>query len=61
MWVVLFSALDDFGIKEINEVTRMNQPLSMVQNYQQIDLVKRKVADEALHGALRIAGLVCIQ
>ncbi|KAJ7857696.1 hypothetical protein B0H14DRAFT_2352091, partial [Mycena olivaceomarginata] len=42
MWVVLFSALDDFGIKEINE---------------QIDLVKRKVADEALHGALRIAGL----
>ncbi|KAF7346193.1 hypothetical protein MSAN_01846200 [Mycena sanguinolenta] len=57
MWVVLFNALDDFGIKEINEVTRMNQPLSMVQNYQQIDLVKRKVADEALHGALRIAGL----
>ncbi|KAJ6512179.1 hypothetical protein C8R47DRAFT_1314218 [Mycena vitilis] len=57
MWVVLFSALDDFGIKEINEVTRMNQPLSMVQNYSQIDLVKRKVADEALHGALRIAGL----
>ncbi|KAJ7784676.1 hypothetical protein B0H16DRAFT_1709374 [Mycena metata] len=57
MWVVLFNALDDFGIKEINEVTRMNQPLSIVQNYQQIDLVKRKVADEALHGALRIAGL----
>ncbi|KAJ7254354.1 hypothetical protein B0H12DRAFT_1233393 [Mycena haematopus] len=57
MWVVLFNALDDFGIKEINEVTRMNQPLSMVQNYQQIDLVKRKVADEAMHGALRIAGL----
>ncbi|KAF8208834.1 hypothetical protein K438DRAFT_1812973 [Mycena galopus ATCC 62051] len=57
MWVVLFNALDDFGIKEVNEVTRMNQPLSMVQNYQQIDLVKRKVADEALHGALRIAGL----
>ncbi|KAJ7134442.1 hypothetical protein C8R44DRAFT_770486 [Mycena epipterygia] len=57
MWVVLFTALDDFGIKEINEVTRMNQPLNMVQNYSQIDLVKRKVADEALHGALRIAGL----
>ncbi|KAJ7935527.1 hypothetical protein B0H13DRAFT_2304569 [Mycena leptocephala] len=57
MWVVLFNALDDFGIKEINEVTRMNQPLNMVQNYTQIDLVKRKVADEALHGALRIAGL----
>jgi hypothetical protein len=60
MWVVLFNALDDFGIKEINEVTRMNQPLTMVQNYSQIDQAKRKVADEALHGALRIAGLVCI-
>ncbi|KAK7048273.1 hypothetical protein R3P38DRAFT_2868375 [Favolaschia claudopus] len=57
MWVVLFTALDDFGVKEINEVTRMNQPISVVQNYQQIDLVMRKVADEALHGALRIAGL----
>ncbi|KAJ7644050.1 hypothetical protein FB45DRAFT_999277 [Roridomyces roridus] len=57
MWVVLFNALDDFGVREINEVTRMGQPLSMVQNYTQIDLVKRKVADEALHGALRIAGL----
>ncbi|KAJ7069876.1 hypothetical protein C8F01DRAFT_1207397 [Mycena amicta] len=57
MWVVLFAALDDFGVKEVNEVTRMNQPLSMVPNYSQIDLVMRKVADEALHGALRIAGL----
>ncbi|KAJ6557383.1 hypothetical protein DFH09DRAFT_1163997 [Mycena vulgaris] len=57
MWVVLFNALDDFGIKEINDVTRMNQSPTMVPNYQQIDLVKRKVADEALHGALRIAGL----
>ncbi|KAF7299190.1 hypothetical protein MIND_00867700 [Mycena indigotica] len=57
MWVVLFSALDDFGVKEVNEVIRMNQPISMVPNYSQIDLVMRKVADEALHGALRIAGL----
>ncbi|KAJ7095959.1 hypothetical protein B0H15DRAFT_82387 [Mycena belliarum] len=57
MWVVLFNALDDFGIKELNEVTRMNQPATMVPNHSEIDLVKRKVADEALHGALRIAGL----
>nr|GAT58784.1 predicted protein [Mycena chlorophos] len=57
MWVVLFNAVDEFGVKEVNEVTRMNQPLSMVPNYSQIDLVMRKVADEALHGALRISGL----
>jgi len=60
MWIILFSALDDFGIKEINEVTRMGNSVSAVPNQLQIDVVKRKVADEALHGALRIAGLVCI-
>jgi len=60
MWIILFSALDDFGIKEINEVARMGNSVSAVPNQLQIDVVKRKVADEALHGALRIAGLVCI-
>ncbi|CAK5269768.1 unnamed protein product [Mycena citricolor] len=60
MWVILFMALDDFGIKEINEVTRMNQPVTMVPNHAQIDMVKRKVAEEALHGALRIAGLAAV-
>lgn len=58
MWIILFSALDDFGVKEVNEVTRTGNALSSVHNLSQIDAVKRKVADEALHGALRIAGLV---
>lgn len=58
MWVVLFNALDDFGVKEINEVTRMNNSPATVPNFSQIDTTKRKVAYEALHGALRIAGLV---
>ncbi|KAF7314275.1 hypothetical protein MKEN_00900100 [Mycena kentingensis (nom. inval.)] len=57
MWVVLFTALDDFGVKEVNEVTRVGQPVGMIQNYSQIELVMKKVADEALHGALRISGL----
>ncbi|KIM43381.1 hypothetical protein M413DRAFT_403216 [Hebeloma cylindrosporum] len=50
MWIILFNALDDFGIKELNAA--INLP-----NHADIEGVKRKVADEALHGALRIAGL----
>jgi hypothetical protein len=50
MWIILFSALDDFGIKELHG--------AMPPNIAEIESVKRKVADEALHGALRIAGLV---
>lgn len=52
MWIILFSALDDFGIKELNSgITHSDN------TFAEIDAVKRKVADEALHGALRIAGL----
>ena len=51
MWIILFSALDDFGVKELNSGTAHPDTLA------EIDAVKRKVADEALHGALRIAGL----
>jgi hypothetical protein len=57
MWVLLFNALDDFGIREINEVVRSGSPPDAVPN-EQYELAKRKVADEALHSALRIAGLV---
>jgi hypothetical protein len=51
MWIILFNALDDYGIRELN--TAMAPP-----NLAEIESMKRKVADEALHGALRIAGLV---
>jgi len=57
MHIILFNALDDFGVREINEVVRMGNPGNSVSNYSQIEALKRKVADEALHGALRIAGL----
>ena len=52
MWIILFSALDDFGIRELNSGTTHSD-----NTLAEIDAVKRKVADEALHGALRIAGL----
>jgi len=51
MWIILFNAVDDFGIKE-----PMNNSDYAV-NYAEIEAAKRKVAEEALHGALRIAGL----
>ncbi|KAG5648287.1 hypothetical protein DXG03_004857 [Asterophora parasitica] len=53
MWIILFNALDDFGVKEINN--RSVEPAN-----QRIEEVKRKVLDEALHGALRIAGLAAV-
>jgi hypothetical protein len=50
MWIILFNALDDFGVKE-------SGPQASLQDQEKIDIAKRRVADEALHGALRIAGL----
>ena len=60
MWIILFSALDDFGVREINEVVRMGNSPNTTPSHSRIHEVKRKVADEALHGALRIAGLVSV-
>jgi hypothetical protein len=58
MWIILFNALDEFGIKDVNDAVRISNPSSALHNHQQIEDLLRKVADEALHGALRIAGLV---
>lgn len=57
MWIILFNALDDFGIREVNDHVRAGSPPDAVPNVQ-FESLKRKVAEEALHGALRIAGLV---
>lgn len=58
MWIILFSALDEFGIREVNELQRAGSPSAALPNEADVESVKRKVMDEALHGALRIAGLV---
>ena len=60
MWVIVFNAVDDFGVKEYNEAVRMGTMPSSVPGNQQIESVKHKILDEALHGALRIAGLVSL-
>ena len=59
MWVIVFDAVDDFGIKEVNDITRnYNQDLGPPQIPPHIDEVRMRVFDEALRGASRIAGLV---
>lgn len=63
MWIILFNALDDRGIREslgspgtVGTSTALTTSSSGLQ--QQIEELKTKVLDEALHGAMRIAGLV---
>lgn len=66
MWIILFNALDDRGIRE--SLGSPHGPGASVGTstalaagsdlQQQIEELKSKVLDEALHGALRIAGLV---
>jgi hypothetical protein len=56
MWIVIFNALDDFGFKESS--ARVGSPSNGSFNVPgEVEVVKKKVLDEALHGALRIAGL----
>ncbi|KAL4250756.1 Zn(2)-C6 fungal-type domain-containing protein [Abortiporus biennis] len=57
MWIILFNALDDFGVREVNDIVRTGSPGNALPNHLQIENLKRKIAEEAMHGALRIAGL----
>ena len=58
MWVIVFDAVDDYGIKELNDITRnQTSDLGPLQIPPHIDDVRAKVFDEALRGASRIAGL----
>ena len=56
MWIILFNAMDDFGIKETNSSPSHSVNHSDIQ----FETAKRKLADEALHGGLRIAGLASV-
>ncbi|TRM63963.1 hypothetical protein BD626DRAFT_493337 [Schizophyllum amplum] len=53
MWVILFGAVDEFGVKEF---ANSPDPTAAIED----DEVCRNIADEALHGALRIAGLAAV-
>lgn len=59
MWVIVFDAVDDFGIREMNDITRNHNPdLGPPQVPPHIEEVKVRVFDEALRGASRVAGLI---
>jgi hypothetical protein len=58
MWVIMFNAVDDFGIREENELLGMGQSPPASPEYETVEKAKQQLYDEALHGALRIAGLV---
>jgi hypothetical protein len=69
MWIILFNALDDRGIREClgsphsagAGVGASSSLTASTSELQQIEELKTKVLDEALHGAMRIAGLVCFR
>jgi hypothetical protein len=64
IWVVLFNAVDDFGVREANELPPLDvfaPPETRAKHQRvldEIEVVKEQLLEEALHGALRIAGLV---
>ena len=60
MWIVLFSAVDDFGIREINDLMRTGSPGHLHPRSGEIEALKQKVMDTALASATRIAGLVSL-
>jgi len=60
MWIVLFNALDDFGVKEINENDRSGTPPENVKNRAYIEEAMRRVGEEAVNCALRITALTSV-
>ena len=59
MWVILFNAVDDFGVRELIAHHRMGSPQDQASYQMQVraEDVMRTILDEGLHGGLRIAGL----
>ncbi|KAH9038222.1 hypothetical protein EDB85DRAFT_1934135 [Lactarius pseudohatsudake] len=57
MWIILFNALDDHGIRESLGSPHSSGASNGASPALAIKELKSKVLEEALHGALRIAGL----
>ena len=58
MWIVLFGAVDDFGIREVNDLMRTGSPGHLHPKTGEIEALMQKVLETALASATRIAGLV---
>lgn len=57
MGIILFNAVDDFGVRELNDLVRTGTPDHAMADHIHIESVKKKLYEDALHGATRIAGL----
>lgn len=53
-WILIWQALDEFGIEELKRSSSTNSPS---EHLSEIEAVQAQVTDEALAGALRIAAL----
>ncbi|EEB97718.1 hypothetical protein MPER_02908, partial [Moniliophthora perniciosa FA553] len=57
MWIVLYNAVDEFGVKEANEVHRTSTPPHNIPNSALINDTTRKLVMEAVNSATRISTL----
>ena len=58
MWIILFSAVDDFGIREQTDLVRAASPgETNVASHEEIETIKKKLYEDTLHSDCRIAGL----
>jgi hypothetical protein len=61
LWVVLAQTVDAYGIYECRQIDRgdaFGSSAEFEQTRMEVEALKGKVNDEALHGALRISALV---
>lgn len=58
MWVILHNAVEEFGIREINDTQNLDTGTTVVTDTLQMEELQSKIVKEAIHGAVRIAGLV---
>ncbi|CAL1712740.1 unnamed protein product [Somion occarium] len=57
-WIVLFSAVDDYGIQEQNDLVRTaDSGDANTAKHAEIEAIKKKLYDDTLYSACRIAGL----
>lgn len=57
-WIILFTAVDDYGIREQNDLVRTASPGGTnAPSHEDIEAAKKRLYDDTLHGACRIAGL----
>jgi len=57
MWVILHNAVEEFGIREVNYTQNPDSVTPELPIIIQVEELKSAIANEAVHGALRIAGL----